>query len=428
MSTRFTALTVREGDAFLLENDGWKCLFDSGKDKSIIDLLQFKGVETLDLAICSHNDADHANGFIALLESGFPIREIWLPGLWASVLQFAIKNCNNGGEVVLDEECYRGDLNSLFSEESMSEDSFDDYLTFLGKREGSQNLLLHSSERLHDKLASHIIENPEIIESFLDCNLRNHFNLDSDEICSKELEDAYLKDSFGGYYPSRFYRSDHNWFGFTSERGLHAFFHHRLEHPGWTQHMVRRSLDFKLERILEIASLAIKSDCTIRWFEPSLSCTNEVVDHGFVPLNSEKMCSIKMPKSSMAYMYLLQLTEENKNSLVFEYTKNDVPLVRFSADSNCNCQSIPYEKSIIVTAPHHGSAANANVYYAIKGNDIIWVRSDKITNKRPCQEFKRTTHKYCLACEKYNYVSEVCFEYNTWLERWDYVRGERCRC
>ena len=127
----------------------------------------------------------------------------------------------------------------------------------------------------------------------------------------------------------------------------------------------------------------------------------------------------------------LHLTEVNKYSLVFEYLKDGIPIIRFSADSDCPCQSVyPYFENIIVTAPHHGSAANTNVYKSIKGYDIIWVRSDKVQNKknRPCQQFKQRNNKYCLACEKYNFVSEICFEYNTRHKKWDYIRGERCRC
>lgn len=94
MSTRFTALTVREGDAFFMEDNGWKCLFDSGRDETIVNLLEYRGVDKLDLAICSHNDSDHANGFIKLLESNIKIKEIWLPGLWANVLLFVKENSN----------------------------------------------------------------------------------------------------------------------------------------------------------------------------------------------------------------------------------------------------------------------------------------------------------------------------------------------
>ena len=141
------------------------------------------------------------------------------------------------------------------------------------------------------------------------------------------------------------------------------------------------------------------------------------------------MCSIRMPKNEMAYLYLLQLTKVNKYSLVFDYTKKDVPIIRFSADSDSTCQSVnPYPKSIIVTAPHHGSKANAKVYKAINGNDLIWVRSDERSYRRPCDEIKAQKSKYCLACDKYNFVSEICFEYDPVTEKWDYVHGEPCRC
>ena len=55
----------------------------------IVRILNRKRIDNLDLAICSHNDADHANGFIELLESNIRMKEIWLPYWWASILQYA---------------------------------------------------------------------------------------------------------------------------------------------------------------------------------------------------------------------------------------------------------------------------------------------------------------------------------------------------
>ena len=189
-------------------------------------------------------------------------------------------------------------------------------------------------------------------------------------------------------------------------------------------------IDFKLNKIIEIAKLALRKGCIIRWFEPSSACSKNIIEYGFVSLNSGKIVKIKKLKNCMAFLHALQLTKENKHSLVFEYTKNDIPIIRFSADSNCTCQSVTYNENIIVTAPHHGSSANANVYKSIKGDNIIWVRSDNEykNNKRPCQEFKDRMNNYCLACCKYNFVSEICFEYNTWHKQWDYISGQRCRC
>ena len=89
MSTVFTALEVGKGDAFLIQTPGWNCLFDAGQYPNIIGLLQGKGIYKLDLAICSHNDVDHAKGFIELLKDrSIAIDEIWLPSIFASIIQF----------------------------------------------------------------------------------------------------------------------------------------------------------------------------------------------------------------------------------------------------------------------------------------------------------------------------------------------------
>ncbi len=427
MSTRFTALTVRQGDAFLLEDNGLKCLFDSGVDESIIDLLKFKGIDSLDLAICSHNDSDHVNGFIELFDANFPIKEIWLPGLWASVLKFVADNCKKRGEVVLDNEVFNGELDSLFSDEPVDDDSFERDLTFLGEKRDSE-VLQESCDRLHDKLASFMTENPDTIKILLERYLQDQFNRDSDEEHLSEQEDEFLDDVSCGYYHrmdfwlKRLYR--------YCCRGKEYFHQKELEEDRERiQYSIKQALNFNLKKIINLATKAKEKGCHIRWFEPSLSCTKEAIDYGFVSLNSSKMCRIRVPKSGMAYMYSLSLSKVNRYSLVFEYIKNDVPVIRFSADSKITCQSVsPYPENIIVTAPHHGSAANAKVYSSLQGNDIFWVRSDMLRSDRPCSEFKSRKNKYCLVCEKYNFISEVCFEYNPVLKKWDYVRGEQCRC
>lgn len=410
MSTRFTALTVREGDAFLLEENNWRCLFDSGRYKTIVDLLKYKGIKKLDLAICSHNDADHADGFIALFKAGFQIDEIWLPGLWASVLQFVADNYRYQGEIEWDNWRYDGELDSLFSNERVSEGYFRQNLDFLGFYWNNMEFR-EFYDNLHDKLARHIIEDPRIIDEYCYHILRNLRDRDCAETNSEKQVGNYLEDSLRNWLP---------W-------SAHIILSHAI--PEETQQELKMACNFKLKKILDIATLAIRHGCRIRWFEPLSSCTNGAIDYGFVPLNSREMCYVKKPKSGMAYMYLLTLTKENEHSLVFEYTKDGTPIIRFSADSNCISQSAPpYSEDIIVTAPHHGSPANANVYDAIRGNDIIWVRSDKLRSDRPCPEFKKRNKKYCLTCKKYNFTTEICFEYDPLLKKWDYVRGEQCRC
>ena len=107
---------------------------------------------------------------------------------------------------------------------------------------------------------------------------------------------------------------------------------------------------------------------------------------------------------------------------------NGEPIIRFSADSDCTCQSMVYKNSIIITAPHHGSEANSNVYQCIKGNDIIWVRSDRKSRIRPCDTFKKLASKYCLACANRNAKSEISFRYNRMQKKWIHLSGMHCNC
>ena len=436
MSIRFTALTIKEGDAFLLEDNGWNCLYDSGKDGSIVDLLKYKGIEKLDLAICSHNDSDHTNGFIALLESGFQIDEIWLPGLWASVLQYVKENRFRDDEIEFKEEFYNGELESLFSKESVSCESFNRELSFLEEMKvTNDSSLLY--ERLHKELAYGLTRNPIVLANFLAQILHEQFNEGYHEDYYEAQLMDYLEDlsDYPYYWSTRriarslAYRLTRQHLSHSRiEVSLMDVFHDSDSRERLCYEL-KHSIDIKLNRITNIVALARQRGCAIRWFEPTSACSIKDIDYGFVSLNSSKIGQIKKPKNLVAYFYALSLTKENRYSLVFEYTKKKIPLIRFSADSNSTCQSVsPYKENIIVTAPHHGSCANSVVYRRLKGDDIIWVRSDERSDKRPCPEFKNQPNKYCLACNKYNFVSEICFEYNPWDQKWHYIRGEQCRC
>lgn len=116
---KFRALEIGSGDAFLIEKEGKQILFDSGGSESkIIDLISPNKI--IDLAICSHNDSDHANGFIGLLKSpSHEIKEIWLPGMWVPILNFIIKNEINGKLI----RKYNRDIKEIFDYNSLVEES-----------------------------------------------------------------------------------------------------------------------------------------------------------------------------------------------------------------------------------------------------------------------------------------------------------------
>ena len=46
------------------------------------------------MAVCSHNDSDHINGFLGILDtnSKITVDEIWLPGLFGSIIQYVVDN------------------------------------------------------------------------------------------------------------------------------------------------------------------------------------------------------------------------------------------------------------------------------------------------------------------------------------------------
>lgn len=460
MSLKFTALTIREGDAFLLEDNGWKCLFDSGKDGIIVDLLKYKGIDKLDLAICSHNDADHANGFIELLQSGIKIDEIWLPGLWASILQYIKDNRISRVEIDCCDEYYNGELESLYSGESLPCESFNKELSFLEEGFNSKeschfhDLIPEMAFNLENErpiswarciaqylahyIANFIIQDQDINNKLdQDCLVDGIKELLKDYCCP--INTNHMANFIDRHYNKKNFTKDSIERNLVDDLELFLIvdclkYHFRYGEVSLYLEIKSKwakSFDLKLSKILEIAKWAYQRHCKIRWFEPTSVCVKSAIAHGFVALNSKEMFSVKKLKNTLAYLYALTLSKENKNSLVFEYVKNTIPIIRFSADSNSICQSIPiYHENIIVTAPHHGSKANANVYKAIQGDDIIWVRSDSLkkTQGRPCADFKSKMNKYCLACKSNNFISEVCFEYDHGQKLWRNVHGELCRC
>ncbi len=542
MSTRFTALTIKEGDAFLLEDDGWNCLFDSGIDESTVDLLRYKEIDILNLAICSHNDADHANGFIELLESSLEIDEIWLPYWWASILDYSnnhdidweeiedvmkkmnkskIRNADPGSffsdeHEPLTDEAFDGVLSKLaqrYRQEQNAklrhslyhfikscldkklEKRLDKELSDLSKKEDFDlNELAHSikigiantidsqlsdenldrivneiAQRLadiiinsridesigitvrqivQDSVYSFVDENSQAISQIIESRLNGNLNQSNTvDIAHKLTPDLVLDivntltDKLSKYLIQRatIYLKDftNSWPAYERNCLYHDLrrdcirFFLKYEEKNKADNKDNNS-SIMFNNIMEIAVLAHERNCTIKWFEPMRSCViNPKPYCDFLALNSTLKRQVQRLKNVNTFAFALYLTEVNQYSLVFEYLKDGIPILRFSADSDSTCQSQnPYPENIIVTAPHHGAKANAKVYSAIQGDDIIWVRSDKISGNqgRPCDVFKSMKNKYCLACETYNFESEICFEYDSWLKQWHHVRGERCRC
>src|SRR5215470_15953666 len=90
---RFIAVPVAQGDAFYLERDEWSVLVDGGRSRSGFPAM-FQTATKADgvsVAVCTHNDADHANGILGFLKAGLRCEEVWLPGRWLAALPDVLK-------------------------------------------------------------------------------------------------------------------------------------------------------------------------------------------------------------------------------------------------------------------------------------------------------------------------------------------------
>ncbi len=98
MTSRFVALPVDRGDAFLLDREEKTVLVDGGASKKglVSNLKKYwkQGQRVIDTVVVTHNDLDHTGGIIGLLDSNeFTVREIRLPAYWQSVYE-AVANDN----------------------------------------------------------------------------------------------------------------------------------------------------------------------------------------------------------------------------------------------------------------------------------------------------------------------------------------------
>jgi beta-lactamase superfamily II metal-dependent hydrolase len=79
MNVRFIAIGVAQGDAFFLEcPEVFTVLIDGGRSVGGF-ASQFQRVterDRVDVLVCTHNDADHANGIIGFLQSGLGCTEV----------------------------------------------------------------------------------------------------------------------------------------------------------------------------------------------------------------------------------------------------------------------------------------------------------------------------------------------------------------
>jgi hypothetical protein len=113
-------------------------------------------------------------------------------------------------------------------------------------------------------------------------------------------------------------------------------------------------------RIRAIALAAFHAGATIKWFE--FGGTGGSAAHTLLsPLNCREILRTRrVPPGALEF---LALSKANRESLVFAVRSTDEhPGVVFSADSDFGFSFTLPDGEYLVTAPHHGSEANANAY------------------------------------------------------------------
>jgi len=380
MST-FIALPVGQGDAFYLARENFRVLVDGGKSKSAISPWMHNICKTdhLDVLVCTHNDNDHANGVIGLLDNwSGSISEVWLPGSWS----------------------YR--MRDLFEKPHAFCRELVDNISEIGSV-GDQDISL-SLETFASRQ-----------DICVDLSKKSSFNLDELIDMSKEIPRNFLEFCLecSEYDPYWF----HSCCTIYSNSPLISLFKEAIN---------------AASNIRQIVDLAYHRGCKIRFFEYGNKVSGGL-PLMLVPMNSQEMISLR--PAEIEALFFLALTTANKESLVFYSPENEnEPPVLFTADSDLSCSlSTSPDRSPIVTSPHHGAEANANAYKVVSTwlrhiVSPIWVRSDCKSKARPGNTFKNQLVKNCTLCNCGTNPKQTV-KFHSRLGHWHVTKGtRRCSC
>jgi hypothetical protein len=364
---RFIAIPVCQGDAFFLQRDNFSVLVDGGRSQATFPNMfrSFTRTNGVDVAICTHNDADHAKGILGFLEGGLRCGELWLPGRWLGALPDVLKPfAEVFTELVTDIE-REGKGRELSTQEAGD----------LPLEEWPEELELQAEEDRQSPAGPSVGEGgwPEACVARL-------------EAAEPWGDLADRKDVFVDRWP---YFAYHR--------------HLRLGALGVSQ--LWSAID-AASRIRSIAIAAFHRGIPVRWFE-----FNRVRPQGGLaalrPVNAREI--LRGSPRVGALLKYLALTASNKESLVFwSPPANSQPGVLFTADSDLNGAKLsPLLQGSIATAPHHGSEANAPAYTTVTRvaglstlSTMTWVRSDGRFRNRPGRTYRAlSSRKICTICQ-----------------------------
>ena len=388
MTHRFVALPVGQGDAFFLQRGDFTVLVDGGRSKKTLPRLFSQHVkrDQIDALICTHNDADHANGVLGFLKSSLQCKEAWLPALWTNRL----------ADILDRPEEFVKELSGEIADHLPRESDLD----------VEPPLTLEAIGKL--------------ISKEMDADPQNRRDPDGhDGPGPTELsyalgleEDTDIDVRSVPWSPEFYFHPE-------PSRRLRLF----LEALG------------AAKNIRKIVKACCHRGVPIRWFEYNRNSAGGGRKGLLKPLNANEVSMSSVPRLSA--LKILALTTANRESLTFcSPQSDDFPGVIFAADSDLRFpQRIPWQPEMIVTAPHHGSNDNKAAYARPKrdnfsSSDLIWVRSDGNFKKRPCPDYLSLRWRYCTICRGVNPPKpKQCLEFTANGGKWIPVPEVRsCEC
>ena len=364
---RFIAIPVGQGDAFYLERKGFSLLVDGGRSRSALPSMFQVATKTdgVNVVVCTHNDADHANGILGFLEGDLRCDELWLPGRWLGALP---------------------DVLSPFVEvfrELAADIAGTGISSNMETTQPGLSPIEAYAERIHDRLTDAPATEEEL------------------SIAENGWPESYLQileQAEPWEVPPRWL-----WPWGYEDWLLWLYDYYRGLAPTGVQ--LLWSAINAAGRIRAIATKAFHRGIPVRWFEFD-TATPSGGRPELQPINAREIARVRPRVGPL--LARLALTVSNKESLVF-YSPGteDHPGVLFTADSDLAGVSLPSRlDGAIVTAPHHGSEANADAYRTVTAassspTSITWVRSDGRYRHRPGSTYLGlASQRLCTICRR----------------------------
>ncbi|WP_133065819.1 hypothetical protein [Mameliella alba] len=414
MASRFTALPLSSGESFILETDH-KCkryviLVDGGQSKRKNPKKNglYKAIrqccpdiaDTIDIAICTHRDHDHAGGFPAFIETwlaeGNDIGEFWLPGGWAGAVEMSLTNpdrlvttLRDGANTAAD-RIGEHDRYGETDVESMTSRSFPSR-TLRSIQAEMYDMCIKASwpgDSKEQARANRSMEDYPSVGVSRTENAANSwgFTVEDWEAIRSDLETSAihsepLTDRAGTYHQlSGEFFVDEAFIDGSGERG-HWISRHVFDGGNSTSQLARslfRNIIDTAEAIRKIASAAVMFDIPVRWFDFSAFEKGAKPSGGIKgflqPLNAVELGQAERETDALLLFFKLALTEQNVASLVFQRLETDSePGAIFLGDSrlafgtdeperNFEKHLVQPNRPILYTAPHHGSRNNDRAY------------------------------------------------------------------